>query len=250
MAEDFKPLAQRMREKLADVRQNDATPMLNPDGTDPRRPSAMEPAPGKKPMSDNTEDIRATPKGTKLIKKADDEVIMTVRYVLQFWWPWLPIALLLFTIFGALPVGTAVGAFISDWQSNRIPGTIVVFVLGSIAATVLAFRRTRGEVTVIVHDDKIKFGDKVYDRRHFGGMRIGYTVESTDGSLKENFLDQQMGYAALRLRYGRWGEDLPYLVNKYHAPEIVIWMNELIDGVGAPPPKDIDASQGLRAQIF
>lgn len=111
--------------------------------------------------------------------------------------------LCLFTFFGAPAVGAAFGALISDWQTNRIPGTIVVFVIASIGATVFAFLKTRGEVTVIAQEGKIKFGDKVYDRRHFGGMRIGYTVDSTDGSLKEHFLDQQMGYAALRLTYGR-----------------------------------------------
>lgn len=204
----------------------------------------------KEYLSDYTVDPRQTPSGTVLVKKSNDEVVMKVRFVLQFWWPWLPLGLLLFTFFGAPAVGAAFGALISDWQTNRIPGTIVVFVIASIGATVFAFLKTRGEVTVIAQEGKIKFGDKVYDRRHFGGMRIGYTVDSTDGSLKEHFLDQQMGYAALRLTYGRWGEDLPYLVNKYHAPEIVIWMNELIDEVGAPPPKDVDASQGLRGQIF
>lgn len=230
MSEDIKPLAQHMREKFTGARSG-ATP-------------------GKKSLFNFTQTPSQTPNGTRLVKQADDEVIMTVRYVLQFWWPWLPIGLLLFTIFGAPLVGAGVGAIISDWQYNRIPGAIVFFVLGSIAATVLAFLRTRGEVTVIAQEDKIQFGHKVYDRRYFGGMRIGYTVDTNDGSLKEHFLDQQMGYAALRLTYGRWGEDLPYLVNKYHAPEIVIWMNELIASVGAPPPKDIDASQGLRGQIF
>jgi len=247
MSKEFKPLLQRMREKSAAAK--DQKEIVRRPFIQVNRPADGGTA-GKARLSDYTVTPRSTPKGTTLVKQSDDEVIMTVRYVLQFWWPWLPVALLAFTIVGAAPLGSFIGVAISDWDSNRVPGTVMVFVLGSLIATIIAYRNTRGEVPIVAQADKIKVGDKVFDRRHYGGMRMGYTVESDDGALKNDFLDQQMGYAALRLSYGRWGEDLPYLVNKYHAPEIVIWMNELIDSMGAAPAKDVDAAKGLRGQIF
>ena len=44
--------------------------------------------------------------------------------------------------------------------------------------------------------------------------------------------DHFMGVSGLRVAYGRWGDDLDYMVNKYHAPEYVVWMNEVIAEVG------------------
>ena len=239
MAEEFKPLLQRWRESRSGASHETTTPTVVDTNSGPTRLSETMVVP------------RETPKGTTLVKHTDDEVIMRVRFVLQYWWPFLPVLLFAFTIFGAPALGTAVGFMISSWDTNLVPITVTAFVLASIFATIVAVKRTRGEVTVIVQPDKIKFGDKVYDRRYHNGMRIGYTIDDGgDDSLKTDFLDQQMGFAALRLTYGRWGEDLPYLVNKYHSAEIVIWMNELIASVGAPAQRDIDPSRGIRQQRF
>lgn len=235
MAEEFKPLFQRIRESKAMAGDQNLTAS-----------DLVE----KRQLSSHMVEPRETPKGTRVIKQSDDEVILGVRYVLRFWWPFLPAALLAFTIVGAPAVGGIIGAVISDWQNNFIPVTIAVVFIGSVIATILAFQRTRGEVVIIAQPDKIKFGDKTYDRQHYGGMRMGYSVSTEDNALKNDFFDQSMGMSALRLSYGRWGEDLPYLVNKYHAPEIVIWMNEHINAVGAPAPRDNAPSEGRRQQSF
>lgn len=222
--------------------QNNISTPLNPDGTNPQRPVATPSA--ERAHLGTPVTPRSTPKGTRIIQQSPDQITLGIRYVMRFWWPYLPIGMLIFTVF-AVPV---IGGFIA-----AITGAIgfpVFLFLASIVGTIFAFTQTRGEVQVIVQPDKMKFGAKTYDRKYYNGMRLGYQIATDDNALKNDFFDKSMGMSALRLTYGPWGEDLPYLVNSYHAAEIVTWMNPLIDAVGAPPPRENAPSEGRREQSF
>lgn len=220
---------------------------LNPDGTNPQvsQMSYLKDRNKSEVLSPYYVEVRSTPKGTVIKRNSKDEFIAEIKCALEFWFWVAPVTI--FIIFILLTPFTI--SMIFSWNPTiKILG--VILLLGSIGALVFSIVRTRFWVKVIVQKDAIKFGDKTYDRQHFGGMRIGYSIETDDNALKNDFFDKSMGMSALRLCYGRWGEDLPYLVNKYHAAEIVIWLNEHIDAVGAPAPRENAPSEGRRKQTF
>lgn len=237
MAEEFKPLLERIRSNASP--QNALTVLSDQ----------------KQKLSDFTVKVRTNPKGTMLLKHDPEEVVIKLRYTLKFWWPVLPSALAIFTILFSWPLGATIGYINRDpfMGTNNTVSLGFIFFIASTIATIIAYVKTNGWVMVICQKDKIKFGDKTFDRKYFNGMRIGYTVskdESFDEAMGNDFYDVSMGTAALRLTYGKWGEDLPYMINKYHSAEIVVWMNELFASVGAPEPSANKASEGRREQKF
>ncbi|MEE4212424.1 MAG: hypothetical protein V2I43_24535 [Parvularcula sp.] len=185
---------------------------------------------------------RQYPKGVSVSRISKQEAILYLRCLRPIWWWLAPLIALCFSV----PVGF-IGIMILLFDDS-IFGLVPLLI--AIAAAVFGFLYPRVSLPITVQPDAIKVGNQVFDRNYVFGFRVGYTIESDDKTLKNDFLDQSMGFASLRLAYGRWGEDLPYLVNKYHSGEIVIWVNEVIDSVGAPPAKDIDSGKGLRGQIF
>ncbi|WP_157946891.1 hypothetical protein [Thalassobius sp. I31.1] len=107
---------------------------------------------------------------------------------------------------------------------------------------------TRPWVKIVVTPNTIRYGSRFFHREFHDGMRLGYSTNETD--LKNKLLEGSFGTVAMRLTYGRWGEDLPYLVNKYHADEIVIWMNEIINSVGAPIDVRHDPYAGEKSELL
>ena len=219
---------------------------LNPDGTNPHSSQMSYLSQGSKheTVSTNYAELRSSPKGTIVKRSSKDEFVAEIKCVLRFWFWFAPAVAISLSIL-VLPFSLIL---VMAWDP-MIQTLGVVLIVASIGAVGLAFWRTRFWVKVVAHREAIKFGERTYDRKHYTGMRIGYSIDG-DSTLKNDFFDQSMGMTALRLAYGRWGEDLPYLVNKYHAPEIVIWLNEHIDAVGAPPPRENAPSEGRREQSF
>lgn len=143
--------------------------------------------------------------------------------------------------------------YLVEWTSTTMQDSVIAGVTISVSIplilAVISYIRTRPWVKIIATKDTILYGSRKFSRLHYGGMRIGYTTKE-DGGLKNSFFDLSLGMAAPRLQYGRWGEDLAYLVNGYHANEIVIWLNEIIDSVGAPPPPKYDAYAGRKPELL
>lgn len=122
-----------------------------------------------------------------------------------------------------------------------------------LAGIVWAWRKAHPMLEVTATPAQIRVGHLVFMRRYFGGMRTGYTIggekvvsNSFDFSIGNGFV----GAVGLRVSYGRWGEDTNFMLNKYHAPEYVVWMNEQIAAVGAPSPRDNDYALGRRKENF
>ena len=188
--------------------------------------------------------VRTSPQGTMLVARQPGETVFKVKSAIRFWFWFLPLA---FAVC-AFTLGPALGGYIGYLTWDGLPNSFAVNPTGYIAGgsfwgfvafvglTVFAHFRTRPWVQVTVTPDAVNYGGQKYDRKHHRGMTLGYelTGKDNENQLKNSIFDQSMGLAGIRLTYGPWGEDLPYLVNKYHSREIVIWMNMLIDEVVNP----------------
>lgn len=233
------------------------------------QPEASSPE-DKKLHSSNTEDNtltkpslipgcevpRKTPQGTRLISISDDKAVMKVKSVIHFWNWFLPSLFVVLAIFIGFPLGGVLGfasyepVGYSPWEfplSNMTWGAILGF-LTFLGLALWSYFSNRPWVKIIVNADTILYGDKKFDRRYFGGMRAGY--KSKEAQLKTGFIAPSMGVQRIRLSYGPWGEDLKYLVNAYHAAEIVIWMNDIIDSVGKQTTPKYDPYAGQKLELL
>lgn len=99
-----------------------------------------------------------------------------------------------------------------------------------------------------VQPDIVTFGNYRFDRSLSSGLQVGYKSRETE--VNQSFVQPKFGVTSLRFTYGSWGEDLKYLVNTYHADEIVIWMNEIINGVGEQTEKRFDPYAGRKIELL
>ena len=151
-----------------------------------------------------------------------------------------------------MPTAFALGYVPTTFQSKGYynPFLPIVAFGGSLFLCVYLWRKCFPNVRVVIQKDRVLVGNHLFDRQHFSGFRKGYEDNGPNDS-GGNYFDKTFAMSTtLRFQYGRWGEDLEYMVNNYHASEYVIWMNAVIAEVGKPEPKEIDAKQGQRKQVF
>lgn len=203
---------------------------------------------------------RAYPRGIYLDKHSADELRFRIKATKRKW-RWLPFALIL-PVYGiASTLGPILG-FRSDYynQNRYVPAsfswmpTLLLLVVGTVFLVWL-YKKFWLALPIRVTPTHINVNGQSFNREHYGGMRVGYEIGGNEavpvGGLFEGAIgDTSLGFVGLRLQYGRWGEDLDYMVNKYHANEYIVWMNEMIATVGAPPAKDVAPDQGVRGQKF
>lgn len=219
--------------------------------------------PSPKPSDGRVEDVaafclvpRSTPKGTELDYLDANTARMRVKSAIRFWCYFYPGLFTICAIAG-VPLGGYWGLDIYNanpnrWNINPVPYVFWGAVLLSgafVAAAIYSYFSTRPWVTIVVTASTITYGSMKFDRRYYRRMQIGYSTQEA-GDMKNDFFDLSMGMVALRLSYGDWGEDLKYLVNKYHSEEIVIWMNRIIDSVGSPPPPANDPYAGRKIELL
>lgn len=201
---------------------------------------------------------RKTPVGTWVEAVDPEQSIVRVQSVVHFWCWFAPTSLSVLA-FLLVPVGGFIG--VELYKNSRpnyqfrsdeafyagINGAVIIFCI-CIGLAIWSYFSNRPKVKIEITPDYIRYGDKVFDRQHAGGMRIGY--KSSGADLATSITDDRFGVTRLRLAYGRWGEDLKYMVNTYHADEIVIWLNEIIDQVGAVEPTGDDAGVGRKTELL
>jgi hypothetical protein len=199
---------------------------------------------------------RLTPKGTMIEAQSDDTVTLRFQAVIRTWWI-LPYLMLPITIVGSIPLGLFIGTFMNPgypyiggpvWQ-GFFNSALWLTPVAMAAANYALWRWTRPFVRMFANRRYIQVGSKYFERQHYGGMRLGYEIQTTAGVLKNDFHDLAIGLQGIRLSYGPWGEDLPYLVNSYHANEIVLWLNFKIGETAEPATPPVSHS-GNRPQSF
>jgi len=226
-----------------------------PDG--PSLPQARDPGPVTaedrlEPMSSFVRAARKTPVGTYTAKANGEEAILYVRVLNRLGWWLIPSVGVLFTAFIAWPIGMFIGANMAPWTQvdmYMFRGALIAVVI-SAAMTLWLTLKQRFWMQIVIQEERVRINGKTYDRGLSSGFRMGYTIESESTALKQSFQDMTMGFTGLRFSYGPWGEDLPYVVNKYHGPEIVVWLNQMMASVGAPEPGNNEPDIGHRAEIF
>lgn len=252
MIDKILPYIMKFKSALFDVpeqtrRPEQPTEALNSDGTQIKDQYAYlkESSRNHAFMDGVNQHPRSTPKGTSLSRHTNDEAILSIRCVRQFWWWAGPTAAAVFSGF-VIPFAVVLIFASFDTEANAI-GWILLF--ACIFGLFISYQTTRVWLEIIIHKDKISVGNRVFDRAHTSGFRTGYSIDTEDG-LKNDFMDQSMGFSGLRLSYGPWGEDLPYLVNKYHSAEILVWLNAIMDNVGKPEPAAQDLEAGRKKDTF
>lgn len=225
---------------------------------DPASIATGTPDPVEGTVAKRCELVRTNPVGTRIIRKSPDEVILEVKSAVRFWC-WAAPAISILAAILAFPVGGWLGfktyeASTPNWQFNARTAAEISFTTALIlcaiclSVAVFSYFSTRRYIRVVITPRTIAYGDRRFDRRFSHGLRVGYSNNDTD--LPSSILAPRFGVTLVRLTYGRWGEDLRYMINAYHADEIVIWMNEIIDSVGAPPPPRNDPYAGRKIELL
>ena len=65
------------------------------------------------------------------------------------------------------------------------------------------------------------------------GFRLGYSLGGVERK------DSQGFYAGLRMAYGPWGDDLPFMVRDYYAPAYIMFLNQALQAV---EPRSVNIS--------
>jgi len=228
--------------------------------TDERREDGVPPPSRGQMQADEVTPIlgaprpRATPQGTQLIKQSPERAVMKVKSAVRFWSWFLPPFFLITMVITIVPITGVLAAAMQKANNFRRGLDAYLFDAGAvvfacfIGAAVLSYYLTRPSVRITVTPEAVKYGSEYFDRRFHHGVRTGWSMQGVE--LQNSFFDKSFGLQALRFTYGRWGEDLPYMVNAYHAQEIVIWMNEIIDQVGAPPAPSNDPYAGHKTELL
>ncbi|WP_306129709.1 hypothetical protein [Roseovarius sp. MMSF_3350] len=201
---------------------------------------------------------RTSPVGTSLVSMTEEKAVVRVQSVIHFWCWFAPLTLSVLA-FLLMPLGALIGFKVYEnslpWYEFEAEPAIYASIWGSvvmfgllITAAIWSYFANRPKVEVTITPNTIRYGDALFDRTFAGGLLVGY--KSKTAELKANITDDRFGVSRLRLAYGAWGEDLKYMVNSYHANEIVIWLNEIISSVGAPPKRVHDPAAGRKIELL
>lgn len=129
----------------------------------------------------------------------------------------------------------------------------IILALLAIAGIIWAWFKGHPKIKIVATADVLEVAGMQFDRTHFGGMRIGYEIKGEAvniGTLDTVMGDHFMGVTGLRVAYGAWGEDLDYMLNAYHAPEYIVWMNQQIGAIGKAAPKEHNPAEGRVTEKF
>ena len=84
-----------------------------------------------------------------------------------------------------------------------------------------------------------------FDWDNLGGLRLGYSAGGKE------MAREQWGHTGLRMTYGAWGFDLPYMTPSYYAAAYVVWVNMLFDTIGKnPDTMDNSPEEGFKKALF
>lgn len=231
----------------------------------PNKPAQPTPAnsgeaPKPQPSSSTIADasvvpVRETPVGTGLVRQSSEQAVMTVQAAIRFWC-WAAPAICTGSLLFTLPIGVVSGYQSSFDRYGYLTGNVganifwgcVIGVGVSLFMIFLAYTMTRPTVRVEVDKDFVTFGSYKFDRRFAGGLRPAYSSQEVE--LNKSITQPKFGVTALRFAYGPWGEDMKYLVDANYVHDICLWMNGVIDTVGAEAPKENDAFEGKKVELL
>ncbi|KAA8605138.1 hypothetical protein AL036_20500 [Salipiger aestuarii] len=169
----------------------------------------------------------------------------SIPAVLRTWWIVGIVAIIgLWVIF--VPVGFGLSFVAATWERggyfNPLPLLITIGVLLVVSYGILRAVFPR----IIVHADreKITVGKFRYSWDYAQGLRAGYSVGGVE---KDN---KQWKFAGLRMAYGQWSHDLPYMVNDYYSAAYIVWVNQLLETIQVASSAVNDIQAGKREILY
>jgi len=132
-----------------------------------------------------------------------------------------------------------------QWESGWNPTAFLLSVGAVIFVFIVLHYFLLPRIKVTADREGITVGRYKFDWEHSEGLRLGY---SAGGKEREN---KQLGYVGLRMSYGAWGFDLPYMVNGYYSAAYVVWVNMMLETIGKHPDEMTnDPQAGFMKDLF
>lgn len=204
---------------------------------------------------------REYPKGARvhqLPSQQSDTAVLSLPTHYRSWWI-VPAFLAIPLIMAAITWGGSAGFVPDEWVTDTwgrqqyragyfTYAPMIMAITITVGALIFVHFRFNRHTTITITPDMITIGRFHFDRKYAGSLRLGYEIDYQGD--QSSFIRGQFLFSGLRLSYGPWGEDLPYMVDRYHAAEYVNWVNLFVEQVGSPPAAENNASEGRREQIF
>jgi len=194
--------------------------------------------------------IRPYPRFASLPEFTQGEgFLATIPTVRRSWWivGLLGIAALWLTF---IPVGIGLSFVAPTWERNGyftpIPLLIAIGVLVAVSYAIL--RAIFPRIKIMADRSEIRVGKFRYDWNTAAGMRVGYSIGGVERSSEQGFLWFQ--YTGMRMAYGQWGHDLPYMVSSYYSVAYAAWINQLLETIQHDRESVNDAAAGIKQELY
>lgn len=188
------------------------------------------------------------PYRAKVLHAPDGELVeISIPCVRKTWWIlFAPSAVLglFLSIFFGITLGFGV-----DYALGRtywMPDKLLIFLVITTIALYFLYRFCYPRISIEASiSEGIIIGQYGFDWDKTQGLRLGYSAGGKDHK------HEQLIYDGLRMTYGAWGFDLPYMVHRYHAAAYVVWINIMLETVGQNPENALnDPQAGFIKDLF
>ena len=122
-------------------------------------------------------------------------------------------------------------------------GPFVLGVAALIAATWVVWWAAFPRIRITADQKEIRVHGRQYGWDTAKGFRLGYSLGGVERT------DSQGFYAGLRMAYGPWGDDLPFMVRDYYAPAYIMFLNQALQSV-QPRAVDIPTDSVVDRIVF
>ena len=196
---------------------------------------------------------RTHPKHTIIQSENEEIAEFTVPAMRTGWW-W---KILLFIVIGIPVLGalsTGLGFYQEEERVFRNTTMVWKFSIGRaifwgivlFGGTIFAlWKSIYKKLKISVTPTRLKVNEFLFDRQHNPRFGIGFTEK---GGNAFNPAMAFTGLQTVRVQYGQWGENLPYLIPELWAVEYLTWANTFLDKVQVP--KQATIKDGHRKQAF
>ena len=138
---------------------------------------------------------------------------------------WTFLILIIWLVF--FPIGLGLSTVSASWDRsaffNPIPLSVTFVLL--LLATYGLFRLAFPRICIRADADGVQVGDLFFRWEKVEGFRMGYSI----GGVVRHA--NQYPFHGVRMAYGNYGEDLPYLFSSYYVAIYVVILNEMLASI-------------------
>jgi hypothetical protein len=164
--------------------------------------------------------------------------IVAVLGLLAFWAIALPL-LVPFSMAGGF-YDRGSNAYVDPYFN---PLLFAFYLLPLLGVTWLVWWAAFPRIRITADQKEIRVHGRRYGWDRAKGFRLGYSLGGVERK------DSQGFYAGLRMAYGPWGDDLPFMVRDYYAPAYIMFLNQALQSV-QPRAVDIPTDSVVDRIVF